>query len=833
MRCIAAYGQFQRKGGTARGRWAQPSSPRASPISWARSCSGSIGATWPAWTSVRQLESSGLVTPMSCASTLTGLTSSRACTSTLTGLSHRYITSCSRPSAWVSSRTSLRSSFLLSSGSARFITFLLYVVHMASASWSSSAILLMTLYLEGFLLDFGAKLILKVCYQDGMIFKVRCRTTSRLASTSTFPSTTSLSSLLSSMTLYTRRCIMHYTSPWKPFRRHWPLIVRVLDTAASVAGQLPNGSVYRRLSRGALPVLTSCSQHPAVRCAALALTLYCCGVRCIHFWFRLDRDLHIMTWSSRLGGSLLILACTKAPFTLRYDSGHLDIPEHFWFLHSLLELTRTIKMGSTGRCKGLSSKGISAKRTRRGARGRGIITHPSSAPNDPNGANLCSAWRSGPMASTSAHANVNSEDFSIPPTPPSPSISSTRARTTPPTSQTNGTTTNTLSVLWWNIEHVSSVWHDETFWEFVEQYDLVFLLETHHTILPMRKGWTVQGQERKISSSAGGVLALIRLSCPVTFAEPDYPFDGCLWLREDTDEETPLTLGAIYVPSASDPRFRCLQGRGRLDHFDSLREQLADRAQLPWILGGDMNAITGTSQPHWGSQDLLDHLATDIAVPTRESDDKRPRNAHGNRFLRALEDLGLILNGLVSHNFAGSFTRLPQRRADCPGVIDYVSSSPLALQRILHGSLRILESCADFSDHLPMALRLHVDAASSAPQGGDSHFRKGRLPILKMPSDPATWIEIEAEIATELETLGVAEKLQECLATESMTSSAAEARVDTALGQLTGTFHRVFERHKLVRKRNFDASCKLRNNSRHAAPECLQDASKLRFRTSL
>ena len=113
--------------------------------------------------------------------------------------------------------------------------------------------------------------------------------------------------------------------------------------------------------------------------------------------------------------------------------------------------------------------------------------------------------------------------------------------------------------------------------------------------------------------------ALIRHGGTIEFTEPEYPFDGFMWLQEKTEQDLPITLGACYIPSASDPRFRYLQGRGRQDHYDSLTEQLASKAHLlvPWILGSVFNAITGDSQPNWGPGDLLDHFAPEAFVPPR------------------------------------------------------------------------------------------------------------------------------------------------------------------------------------------------------------------------
>ena len=138
----------------------------------------------------------------------------------------------------------------------------------------------------------------------------------------------------------------------------------------------------------------------------------------------------------------------------------------------------------TGNVTGLSPKCTSKTKVRRGARSRGITSCPSSAPDGQNDASLCPSQRPGPAESHSARTKGNPKNFKGPPTPPSPSISSSKARPTPPATQTNGMATATLEVMWWNIEHASSIWHDETFRSFIDDYDLVFFLETHHSVVP-------------------------------------------------------------------------------------------------------------------------------------------------------------------------------------------------------------------------------------------------------------------------------------------------------------------------------------------------------------
>eukprot|EP00973_Karenia_brevis_P083832 11632086-Karenia_brevis.AAC.1 len=68
-----------------------------------------------------------------------------------------------------------------------------------------------------------------------------------------------------------------------------------------------------------------------------------------------------------------------------------------------------------------------------------------------------------------------------------------------------------LKVMWWNVQHLSTCWHMDDFWIILDPYDIVFVVETHHGILPSRPGWQVLGRDRSTNpSDGGGVLALVR-----------------------------------------------------------------------------------------------------------------------------------------------------------------------------------------------------------------------------------------------------------------------------------------------------------------------------------
>jgi len=69
-----------------------------------------------------------------------------------------------------------------------------------------------------------------------------------------------------------------------------------------------------------------------------------------------------------------------------------------------------------------------------------------------------------------------------------------------------------LEIAWWNVCHLASPWPEQAFWDFLEKFDIVFLLETHHGFVPSHPGLETYGVENNLRSRAAGVLALVRLA---------------------------------------------------------------------------------------------------------------------------------------------------------------------------------------------------------------------------------------------------------------------------------------------------------------------------------
>ena len=176
-----------------------------------------------------------------------------------------------------------------------------------------------------------------------------------------------------------------------------------------------------------------------------------------------------------------------------------------------------------------------------------------------------------------------------------------------------------------------------------------------------------------------------------------------------------------------------------------------------------MNAITGTEQPPWSSSDLLDPHAPNIVQPQRTSDDKRPISAHGRRLLSALTASAILYNGLTDLDFDSSFTRLPTRDQDCPGVLDYIFGPPSMHRFFKRRALEVVDTPADFSDHQLVSIRLSwEETAPERHEENSNLFKLERLLSLKMPEDDQQWAELNQELQERDDFKSMCADLQDC-----------------------------------------------------------------------
>ena len=375
-----------------------------------------------------------------------------------------------------------------------------------------------------------------------------------------------------------------------------------------------------------------------------------------------------------------------------------------------------------------------------------------------------------------------------------------------------------LRIGWWNVQCASTVWFEEAFWDLLAAFDIVFLSETRHTDVPLRAGWKVFGLQR--NSMAGGVLALVRDDCTIEVREPEYPYDDFVWLGIELNASTLWWVGGAYIPGPSDMRFRCLQGDGRTDQFIALSNQLRSRSNHVWFFGGDLNCITGSAQPLWGAEDLLDALTEEVRMPERKSTDHRAINGHGRRLLEILANKGLILNGIIGSSFADGFTRMPQKADDSPGVIDYAITSPNSLDRVK--SFQIITVPPDLSDHNLLAINIELPHCDAQPAPSAQHFSSERLRCIKLPHSPEQWNEINEELSNSAEWGTLIDDLERHIHSPVPNRDQAQTFVDDIVSRFVNLLYAVFGRHHLTKKRCFDNARRLPKGAVNVAPPHLR-----------
>ena len=197
--------------------------------------------------------------------------------------------------------------------------------------------------------------------------------------------------------------------------------VRVLGAAAAVAVLGPIGSESHRPSRGTLPTHESGSQYLAVRCAFMSFILYYLGV------------------NAKLPLIMIILCTCTCSFVA------VKVPD------------KSCPMACNYRPRN-SPQCWPRRKTCRGTRGRPQHTVTSS-----NSPTVVISEPAPPIAQPPQPARPGEASAGSSHSPSSPSQSTPSMSKPTSGRQTNGTAASTLSVLWWNVEHISSIWFDEAF----------------------------------------------------------------------------------------------------------------------------------------------------------------------------------------------------------------------------------------------------------------------------------------------------------------------------------------------------------------------------------
>ena len=205
-------------------------------------------------------------------------------------------------------------------------------------------------------------------------------------------------------------------------------------------------------------------------------------------------------------------------------------------------------------------------------------------------------------------------------------------------------------------------------------------------------------------------------------------------------------------------------------------------------------------------------------MPERASEDSRKVSSHGKRLLNVLGDRGIISNGLITKQFSGTYTRLPQGTADCPGVLDYVCGPISMLRQLRDKTLCVRDAVPDFSDHCPVAVDLEMDAPAPTPQPSHDNFITARMKSLKLPQDDQTWEQIEVDIGSSTELRDICDTMRQHLSMPCPDRATTQDIVDSCTDRLVNLIQSTFQSYGLAQNRTFGHSPNSILNSRISAP---------------
>jgi hypothetical protein len=174
-------------------------------------------------------------------------------------------------------------------------------------------------------------------------------------------------------------------------------------------------------------------------------------------------------------------------------------------------------------------------------------------------------------------------------------------------------------------------------------------------------------------------------------------------------------------------------------------------------------------------------------------------------------------------DFSDKFTRMPQRAQDCPGVLDYASANSALMSQLQRGAFDVLQTPADMSDHLPLALSLEVSVATQLPDNLSASFASSCLRKLKLPKDGTQWADLDDELRTHPQFQQLIGGLRDISKERVQNSDSAQESVDGAVNTLTTCLYETFSKFDLVSKRAFKNQGRKPEGASYAAPEPLRE----------
>eukprot|EP00973_Karenia_brevis_P053416 7424599-Karenia_brevis.AAC.1 len=144
---------------------------------------------------------------------------------------------------------------------------------------------------------------------------------------------------------------------------------------------------------------------------------------------------------------------------------------------------------------------------------------------------------------------------------------------------------------------------------------------------------------------------------------------------------------------------------------------------------------------------------------------------------------------------------MPNRSSDCPGVLDYILCPPHLLTKLPNHGLKVIDTTADFSDHMPVTIVMEVSAEAVDEPEVPQHFIPHSLKTLCNCDNSATLNAINKELEASLSWQQIIQSLTDLLTSSMPWHSEPQVQLDAVVFDFESLIFSACESHGLVRKR--------------------------------
>ena len=269
-----------------------------------------------------------------------------------------------------------------------------------------------------------------------------------------------------------------------------------------------------------------------------------------------------------------------------------------------------------------------------------------------------------------------------------------------------------LKVGFWNVNGLNNdKLNDNSFIKTVEQYDLLFLIETWHSEtsidslnFPERyyKFHVFRKKGKCKGRKSGGIIALSRRVIKVSLSVFDNKSENILWLKLALSPEKNIYIAALYN-SPGKP--------SSVNVYSELRDKLLSFSSSDLVfIGGDFNSRTGhlkdfieeSNSEHFV---LPDSYETDYNIRQRNNEDVCINN-YGHQLVDlCIESKLRILNGRTRGDLQGSYTYIGFKGCS---TVDLVLASESVLTNTNMVQYLAIQELSHLSDHKMVLLKLLI-----------------------------------------------------------------------------------------------------------------------------